>query len=403
VPTPPTSSTTAGAPGVLLVVPWDQTQGGVNTIVRNLGRALREEGREPLFLFPGSSIAPREGMSRLGFPAVYMNLRPPVVERRPLVSALGFAVTAPAVLWQLVRLIHRRGIEVVNVHYPGPSAAILVALRRLTGIRLVTSVHGSDLTSLRPESRELDWIAKLLRQSNAIIAPSSAYGDFVRREFPGAAGRVVAVPNGVDVDAIEVMATDPNVAPPAPARAGTPYFVCVAAFNPKKAHDTLLRAFARVPAPYRLLLAGDGPLRRDVERLIGELGIEDRVVLLGEQPPAMVAKLLAGAVSSVLPSRDEPFGIAAVESMVVGTPVVATNVGGLAEIVEHERTGLAVPADDPDALAAALTRIAGDAPLRERLGNAARETARARFDRREWAERYLAVLRGDRPAAPAHG
>jgi glycosyltransferase involved in cell wall biosynthesis len=112
-------------------------------------------------------------------------------------------VTAPAVLWQLVRLIHRRGIEVVNVHYPGPSAAILVALRRLTGIRLVTSVHGSDLTSLRPESRELDWIAKLLRQSNAIIAPSSAYGDFVRREFPGAAGRVVAVPNGVDVDAIE--------------------------------------------------------------------------------------------------------------------------------------------------------------------------------------------------------
>jgi glycosyltransferase involved in cell wall biosynthesis len=89
--------------------------------------------------------------------------------------------------------------------------------------------------------------------------------------------------------------------------------------------------------------------------------------------------------------------------MVVGTPVVATNVGGLAEIVEHERTGLVVPADDPDALAAALTRIAGDAPLRERLGNAARETARARFDRREWAERYLAVLRGDRPAAPAHG
>lgn len=394
MPSTQTTGPSAGASGVLLVVPWDQTQGGVNTIVRNLGRALREEGDEPLFLFPGSSVAPREGVSRLGFPAVYMNLRPPMVARRPLLSAIGFAATAPAVLWQLVRLVRRHRIAVINVHYPGPSAAILVALRRLTGARLVTSVHGSDLTGLAMESRERGWMAALLEHSDAIIAPSSAYADYVRREFPAVAGRVVAVPNGVDVDAIQAMATDPNVALPAAARAGTPYFVCVAAFNPKKAHDTLLRAFARVPSAYRLLLAGDGPLRREIERLAGELGIEDRVVLLGEQPPAVVAKLLAGAVSSVLPSRDEPFGIAAVESMVVGTPVVATNVGGLAEIVEHERTGLVVPADDPDALAAALTRIAGDAPLRGRLGSSARETARARYDRREWAARYFEVLRG---------
>jgi glycosyltransferase involved in cell wall biosynthesis len=236
--------------------------------------------------------------------------------------------------------------------------------------------------------------AFLLRHSDAIVAPSSAYGGYVQREFPEVGGRIVAVTNGVDADAIERMATDPSVAPPSAARAGTPYFVCVAAFNPKKAHDTLLRAFAKVPPPYRLLLAGEGPLRRDVERLAAELGIEDRVVLLGEQPHAVVAKLLAGAVSSVLPSRDEPFGIAAVESMVVGTPVVVTSVGGLAEIVEHDRTGLVVPADDPDALGAALTRIAGDAELRARLGSAARVAARARYDRREWAQRYLEVLRG---------
>jgi glycosyltransferase involved in cell wall biosynthesis len=378
---------------VLLVVPWDQTHGGVNTIVRNLGRALREGGREPLFLFPGPSVAPQDGTSRLGFPAVYMNLRPPMVARRPLVSALGFAATAPAVLWQLARLVRRHGIEVVNVHYPEPSAAILVALQRLTGARLVTSVHGTDLTGLGANSRERDITAFVLRQSKAIIAPSSPYGDYVRREFAEVASRVVAVPNGIDVDAIEAMATDPNVAPPTAARAGTPYFVCVAGFNPKKAHDTLLRAFAQVPRPYRLLLAGEGPLRRDVERLIAELGLEDRVVVLGEQPHPVVARLLAGAVGSVLASRDEPFGIAAVESMAVGTPVVVTAVGGLAEIVEHERTGLVVPVDDPDALAAALTRIAGDAQLRSRLGSAARDVARARYDHRDWAARYLEVLR----------
>jgi glycosyltransferase involved in cell wall biosynthesis len=381
------------APGLLLVVPWDQTQGGVNTVVRNLGRALREREREPVFLFPGDTVTPRPGVSRLGFPAVYMNLRPPRVDRRPLVSAAGFALRAPATLWHLVRLVRDRNIDVVNVHYPEPTAAILVALRRLTGDRLVTSVHGSDLTGLAGRAGERGQIAFILRHSDAVIAPSSAYASYVRQEFPDVAGRVVAVPNAIDVDEIESAATAHDIALPPAARAGTPYFVCVAALNPKKAHDTLLRALARVPGSHRLLLAGDGPLRRELERLADELGVAERVVFLGDQPPAVVAKLLAGAVASVLPSRDEPFGIAAVESMAVGTSVVATAVGGLAEIVEHERTGLVVPVDDPGALAAALARLSSDPALRARLGEHGRARARERFHWRTWAARYLEVLR----------
>jgi glycosyltransferase involved in cell wall biosynthesis len=129
-----------------------------------------------------------------------------------------------------------------------------------------------------------------------------------------------------------------------------------------------------------------------VERLVEQLGLSDRVFLLGEQPPVVVAKLLAGATGSVLSSRDEPFGIAAVESMAVGPPVVATDVGGLAEIVEHERTGLVVPVDDPPALAAALERVAGDGALRTRLGNEASVRAHQRFDREVWASDYLAAF-----------
>jgi glycosyltransferase involved in cell wall biosynthesis len=375
------------------VVPWDQIQGGVNTVVRNLGRALRERDREPVFLFPGDTVASRQGVSRLGFPAVYMNLRPPRVARRPLVSTASFVLRAPATLWHLIRLVRDRKIDVVNVHYPEPAAAILVALRRLTGVRLVTSVHGTDLTGLPGRASDREQIAFVLRHSDAVIAPSSAYADYVRREFPEVAGHVVAIPNAIDVDWITAAATSHDVAPPPAARAGTPFFVCVAALNLKKVHDTLLRALALLPRPHRLILAGDGPLRRDLERLADELGVADRVVFLGDQPPAVVAKLLAGAVASVLPSRDEPFGIAAVEAMAVGTPVVATPVGGLAEIVEHERTGLVVPVDDPSALAAALARLAGDPALRARLGDQGRACARDRFDWRTWAARYLEVLR----------
>jgi glycosyltransferase involved in cell wall biosynthesis len=93
----------------------------------------------------------------------------------------------------------------------------------------------------------------------------------------------------------------------------------------------------------------------------------------------------------VLASRDEPFGIAAVEAMAVGTPMVATDVGGLRESVTHEESGLVVPVDDERALAAALTRLTSDAELRQRLGRAAAERAKSHFDWREWAERYVAV------------
>jgi glycosyltransferase involved in cell wall biosynthesis len=323
-----------------------------------------------------------------------MNLRPPVVARRRLVSAAAFTVSAPAALWHLARLVVSRGIGVVNVHYLEPYAAIFVALRRLTGVRLVTSVHGSDLTGLADRPLDRPQIDFALRHSDAVIAPSLAYAEYVRREFPDTAARVVGIPNAVDVDAVVSMAEGPEVSLPRVARDGTPYFLCVAALTQKKAHDTLLRAFSRVNHGHRLLLVGDGPMRGAVEAQVEQLGLSDRVFVLGQQPPVVVAKLLAGATGSVLPSRDEPFGIAAVESMAVGTPVVATAVGGLAEIVEHERTGLVVPVDDPTALAAALERNAGDDALRARLGTEASAQAHQRFDRDAWASDYLAAFSG---------
>jgi glycosyltransferase involved in cell wall biosynthesis len=373
---------------VLLVVPWDQSHGGVNTVVRNLARFLQESGRAPLFLFPGNRTAPQDGLSRLGFSSLYMNLRPPLVRRRPLRSVVAFLLTAPLSLWHLARLVRTRKIDVVNVHYPDLNFLHFVALRRLTGVRLVTSVHGGDLTSLEQRSLPRWLMSRLLPYSDLIVAPSQEYAEYVRREYPSAAPRVIAITNSVDVDEVRELAVS-STTPPGWKPPREPYCVCVAALNRKKAHDTLLRAFARVPEPVRLLLVGDGPLRDELTSLVAQLGLEKRVEFVGSQPPNVVAKLLAGAVCAVLASRDEPFGIAAVEAMAVGTPVVATDVGGLRESVTHEESGLVVPVDDEGALAVALTRLTSDAELRQRLGHAAAERAKAHFDWKEWASRYV--------------
>ncbi len=388
------SRSASAAPSVLLVVPWDQTLGGVNTVVRNLARLLQDAGGTPVFLFPGNTIVPRDGVSQLGFSAVYMNLRPPGVLRRPVRSVLAFLATAPIALRQLARLVRARRIDVVNVHYPDQNFLYFVALRSLTGVRLVTSVHGADLTGLPKGSIAHWWMGRLLARSDVVVAPSHEFAEFVRAEYPALGERVVAIANGVDVQAVRDMASSTTVpadwTPPQ-----EPYCVCVAALNEKKAHDTLLRAFAQVHEPVRLILVGDGPLRADLTRLVAELGLAERVEFAGVQPPPVVAKLLARAQCAVLASRNEPFGIAAVEAMAVGTPVIATHVGGLREIVTDGETGLVVPVDDERALAAALSRLTSDAELRQRLGRAAADRAKSLFDWRQRTARYLDVAYSD--------
>jgi glycosyltransferase involved in cell wall biosynthesis len=399
--TSPSRSTTE-LPSVLLVVPWDQTLGGVNTVVRNLARLLQNAERAPLFLFPGSTIAPRDGLSRLGFSAVYMNLRPPVVRRRPLRSGLAFLATAPIALRHLVRLVRARRIDVVNVHYPDHDFVYFVALRWLTGVRLVTSVHGADLTTLPKGSIVHWWMGRLLARSDVVVAPSQEFAEFVRSEYPALGERVVAIANGVDVQAVRDMASSSTL-PAGWTPPQDPYCVCVAALNEKKAHDTLLRAFTQVHEPIRLILVGDGPLRAELTRLVAELGLAERVEFAGVQPPPVVAKLLAGAQCAVLASRNEPFGIAAVEAMAVGTPVIATSVGGLREIVTDDETGLVVPVDDERALAAALSRLTSDAELRQRLGRAAADRAQSLFDWRERTARYLDAAYSDAGTSLAGG
>ena len=117
----------------------------------------------------------------------------------------------------------------------------------------------------------------------------------------------------------------------------------------------------------RLVVAGDGPLRRHVPQARGFVALDE------------LARLYAGAAVVACPSRREGFGMACLEAMAYGKPVVASAVGGLLDLVVDGETGLLVPPRDPQALRAALERLLADAELRHRLGAAARERAAAEF------------------------
>jgi N-acetyl-alpha-D-glucosaminyl L-malate synthase BshA len=159
-------------------------------------------------------------------------------------------------------------------------------------------------------------------------------------------------------------------------------------FRPVKRIDSVLAVFARITAavPSVLLLAGDGPEVATARRLARELGVADKVHLLGAQED--VVPLLSIADLFLLPSAQESFGLAALEAMACEVPVVASNAGGLPEVIAHGVTGFLHPVGDVEAMAASGVAVLTDDPLRRAVTEAAVTLVRERFCSERIVPRY---------------
>lgn len=213
---------------------------------------------------------------------------------------------------------------------------------------------------------------------DAIVANSRAVG--ARLEAEGI-GPVEVVWNGVPITAER------------PPLDGPPTAVFAGRLVEEKGADVLVRAFARAREHMpdaRLVLAGRGPQEPRLRALVAELGLREAVTLAGRLPREELERRFASAWVQVVPSRwEEPFGIAAAEAMMRGTAVIASASGGLAEIVDHGRTGLLVASGDTEGFARALASVLGDRALAERLGAAGRLAALADLTEDTFVERHL--------------
>jgi glycosyltransferase involved in cell wall biosynthesis len=201
---------------------------------------------------------------------------------------------------------------------------------------------------------------------------------------PSAYLRELAIAWGVDAARVSVL---PNPTPRLPelaprdelrARFGMsgPTLAFAGRLGVQKSLGVALEAIAAVEG-VALLVAGEGDERARLERTVAELGLGDRVRFLGAQPRDAVLELFAASDASILSSSWENFPHTVVEALAAGTPVIATTVGGVAEIVRDGENGLLVPPEDPVALAAAVRRYLGDDALQKRL----RATASASVER----------------------
>lgn len=230
--------------------------------------------------------------------------------------------------------------------------------------------------------------------AHRIVANSAAAAARLRREGIRR-GRIVHIPNGIDVE--EFRPADR----PGPLRR----LVTVARLRPEKGHDTLIDA---VPAILRafpdvtLTIVGDGPMAPALASRVAELGLGDRVHFEGHRDD--VAAALREHDVFVLPSRSEAFPNSVIEAMATGLPVVASEVGGIPELVEHGRTGLLIPPGRPEELASVVIDLLRRPSFARALGRKARAevVAQYSFERmvREFEALYLAQL-GERRSVPA--
>jgi glycosyltransferase involved in cell wall biosynthesis len=274
-------------------------------------------------------------------------------------------------LAELVALIRREQPDIV--HANSSKAGVLgrmAALLARAPIRIFT-VHGWAFKAHSGLGSTLyRWADRLMAPATTVticVTETERRAGLAARTC--SAARTVVIPNAVDVAALPRARHDREV----------PRIVTVGRLAPPKDPITLVRAMARLAdRRFSALIVGDGPDRSAVEAEVRALGLAGAVELAG--PRRDVPELLARSDVFALATRSEGGPLAILEAMGTGLPVVASDVGGVGDIVVSGETGLLVPAGDPDALASALARLLADPELRRRMGAAGRERVRARFD-----------------------
>lgn len=263
--------------------------------------------------------------------------------RKGLHSPLKYA----RFLRDLVRAIAQQRPHVIHFHYALPTALPAPVLRRLQHIPYVITLHGGDFYEL-PKKLPLGRVLNktVLKHAASLIVVGQGLARDVQTFLGEACPPLHVINMGVDVPAFAA------VRPTAPQPVNRLCFV--GQLIHRKGVDVLLAALAELPKDVHLTIVGDGPARPSLEELTRVLNLRDRVKFVGAQLPQAVPALMAQAGTLVVPSRTEPLGIVALEGMAAGCVVVASRVGGLAELVRHGENGFLAPPDNAYALSQVL-------------------------------------------------
>lgn len=369
------------------------TFGGSGVVATEIGKALAGRGHEVHILSP--ALPPRlVGFEdRICFHEV-------TASPYPLFEGSPFSI---ALASKMADVAGHYGLEIMHAHYAIPHAnAALLARMALEGrLKVITTLHGTDITVVGSDPSYLPMVKLAIRESDGVTAVSRYLKEETIRTF-GVGESIEVIPNFVRAPEEPKSRCREWLAP-----TDSAVLVHISNFRPVKRVMDVIKTFERVrqQMPARLVMVGDGPDRAEAETYCREQGIAAEVRFTGKQLD--VGSVLACADLFLLPSATESFGLAALEAMSYGVPVVAAAVGGVPEVVREGLDGFLCPLGDVDAMGRAALRILQEPGLRDRMGESARKHALGDFEEDPVVDRYEAlyakVLSGERRSVAVGG
>jgi N-acetyl-alpha-D-glucosaminyl L-malate synthase BshA len=354
--------------------------GGSGIVATELGKALADRGHQVHFISADLPFRLTEFHPGLSFHRVQTPSYPLFREPQYVLSLTN----------RVVQVAREFDIDIVHAHYAVPHATVALLAQQVLASsagagnsfrgprppRVVTTLHGTDITLVGSDASYSEIVAYSIERSDGVTAVSQSLADATRAQL-GVRRRIEVVPNFIDCDLYRRRGEGKLRARFA-GNDESKLLIHVSNFRPVKRIDAVMEVFARVTrkVPARLLLVGDGPELATAHRIARELGVADRTHALGAQEA--VIPLLSIADVFLLPSAQESFGLAALEAMACGVPVVASRVGGLPEVIDDGVTGFLRAPDDLDGMAAGAVALLTDDALHERIATAA--AARVRRD-----------------------
>ncbi|MBZ5532885.1 MAG: N-acetyl-alpha-D-glucosaminyl L-malate synthase BshA [Acidobacteriia bacterium] len=352
------------------------TYGGSGVVGTELGIELAARGHEVHFIAYQQPIRLTNAHPQIFFHEVTVS-QYPLFEYPPYDLALATRMAEVAEIYEL---------DILHVHYAIPhSVSALLARQMLAAqegskarkLPFVTTLHGTDITIVGADRSYLPVTRYAIEQSDGVTAISNYLKKVTLQEF-AIRRPIEVIYNFVNCD---TYMRDPKAAEKRAEFADKDerILVHVSNFRPVKRICDVIEIFDRVhkKMPSRLLLMGDGPDRSRAEWLVSQKGLRDKVEFLGKVD--RVNEKLAFADLMLVPSEMESFGLAALEAMASEVPTVGTSVGGVPEVIEHERTGFLAPVGDVETMAGYAIDILSDEKRLREMGKLARWEAQSRF------------------------
>lgn len=281
---------------------------------------------------------------------------------------------------KILEVANEQKLDVLHMHYAIPHATAAYLAREMYKptryLPFVTTLHGTDITLVGSRKSFLPITKFSIAQSDAVTAISQYLADETCRTF--GLGGIEVIPNFINAEEYQRRENEALHRQLAPR--GEKLLMHVSNFRPVKRIGDCIHAFAKIKPhlPARLVLCGDGPERAGAEKLAQEYGLADDVLFAGQVPN--IADYLSVADLLLVPSETESFGLAALEAMACEVPVIATNAGGLPEVVLDGENGYLVALGDTQTIAERAVEILSDEKKQREMGRRGRAWAVEQFN-----------------------